>query len=86
MINGVPVKGSNEIIKELADVSEQLRGEKSSLSSMDDEEEKWTKWADDRLIRLLAPNIYRNYKEALDSFEYITHASNLTPFQRQSAK
>lgn len=30
------------------------------------------RWVDDHLVHVLAPNIYRNTSEAVESFEYIT--------------
>ncbi|XP_063001033.1 prostaglandin E synthase 2 [Elgaria multicarinata webbii] len=37
------------------------------------EEMKWRKWADDWLVHLISPNVYRTPGEALASFEYIVH-------------
>merc|ERR1712062_420730 len=33
---------------------------------------KWRQWADDKLVHVIAPNIYRSGTEALDSFRTIT--------------
>ncbi|XP_007433798.2 prostaglandin E synthase 2, partial [Python bivittatus] len=35
------------------------------------EEMKWRKWADDWLVHLISPNVYRTPGEALASFDYI---------------
>ncbi|XP_040541826.1 prostaglandin E synthase 2 isoform X1 [Gallus gallus] len=35
------------------------------------EEMQWRKWADDWLVHLISPNVYRTPKEALASFDYI---------------
>uniref|UniRef100_A0A8C7KQ62 Prostaglandin E synthase 2 n=1 Tax=Oncorhynchus kisutch TaxID=8019 RepID=A0A8C7KQ62_ONCKI len=35
------------------------------------EEIKWHKWADDWLVHLISPNVYRSTGEALASFDYI---------------
>lgn len=32
---------------------------------------KWRKWADDWLVHLISPNVYRTPREALASFDYI---------------
>lgn len=32
---------------------------------------KWRQWADDRLVHLISPNVYRTTGEALASFDYI---------------
>lgn len=34
---------------------------------------KWRKWADDWLVHLISPNVYRTPGEALASFDYIVH-------------
>ncbi|XP_054628382.1 prostaglandin E synthase 2 isoform X2 [Dunckerocampus dactyliophorus] len=38
---------------------------------MQKEEMKWRKWADDWLVHLISPNVYRTTGEALASFDYI---------------
>lgn len=35
-------------------------------------ERKWRKWADDDLVHMLSPNIYRTYDEALQAFNYFS--------------
>uniref|UniRef100_A0A8B9ER84 Prostaglandin E synthase 2 n=1 Tax=Anser cygnoides TaxID=8845 RepID=A0A8B9ER84_ANSCY len=35
------------------------------------EEMKWRKWADDWLVHLISPNVYRTPREAFASFDYI---------------
>lgn len=35
------------------------------------EEMKWRQWADDWLVHLISPNVYRTTGEALASFDYI---------------
>lgn len=35
------------------------------------EEIKWRKWADEWLVHLISPNVYRTPAEALASFDYI---------------
>uniref|UniRef100_A0AAZ3SIX7 GST C-terminal domain-containing protein n=1 Tax=Oncorhynchus tshawytscha TaxID=74940 RepID=A0AAZ3SIX7_ONCTS len=35
------------------------------------EEIKWHKWADDWLVHLISPNVYRSTGEALASFDYV---------------
>uniref|UniRef100_A0A8C5WDZ1 Prostaglandin E synthase 2 n=1 Tax=Leptobrachium leishanense TaxID=445787 RepID=A0A8C5WDZ1_9ANUR len=35
------------------------------------EEMKWRRWADDWLVHLISPNVYRTPKESLASFDYI---------------
>ncbi|XP_077455971.1 prostaglandin E synthase 2 isoform X2 [Stigmatopora argus] len=38
---------------------------------MQKEEMKWRQWADDWLVHLISPNVYRSTGEALASFDYI---------------
>lgn len=47
-----------------------LLTEKSLLNACR-EEMKWRKWADDWLVHLISPNVYRTPREALASFDYI---------------
>ncbi|KAL4660331.1 prostaglandin E synthase 2-like [Arapaima gigas] len=49
--------------------SENLYPEKDSRK----EEMKWRQWADDWLVHLISPNVYRTPSEALASFDYIVH-------------
>lgn len=37
-----------------------------------EEERQWRKWVDDRLVKVLTANIYRNWDESVASFKYIT--------------
>ncbi|KAK6032525.1 glutaredoxin [Ostertagia ostertagi] len=44
------------------------------------EERKWREWVDDHFIHLISPNIYRNFSESLETFEWFSKASfNPTP-------
>ncbi|KAK7094601.1 hypothetical protein V1264_006135 [Littorina saxatilis] len=36
------------------------------------EERKWRKWADDHLVHMLSPNVYRTPSEAVDAFKYFS--------------
>ena len=40
------------------------------------EEERWRRWVDDRLARVITINIYRSAKESFQTFEYITEYGN----------
>ncbi|XP_056394703.1 prostaglandin E synthase 2 isoform X2 [Hyla sarda] len=40
------------------------------------EEMKWRRWADDWLVHLISPNVYRTPGEALASFDYIVREGN----------
>lgn len=37
-----------------------------------DEERKWRGWADNHLVHLISPNVYRNYSEARETFEWFS--------------
>ncbi|XP_065074129.1 prostaglandin E synthase 2 [Ochlerotatus camptorhynchus] len=37
-----------------------------------DEERKWRSWADDHLVHLISPNVYRTKDEAMETFEWFS--------------
>lgn len=52
----------------------------------DREEIKWRKWADDWLVHLISPNVYRTPSEALASFDYIVREGKFGTFEGFFAK
>ena len=50
------------------------------------EEMKWRKWADDWLVHLISPNVYRTTGEALASFDYIVREGKFGTFEGFFAK
>ncbi|KAG5281520.1 hypothetical protein AALO_G00073170 [Alosa alosa] len=50
------------------------------------EEMKWRKWADDWLVHLISPNVYRTPGEALASFDYIVREGKFGTFEGFFAK
>lgn len=50
------------------------------------EEIKWRKWADDWLVHLISPNVYRTPAEALASFDYIVREGKFGAFEGFFAK
>lgn len=80
LVNGDQINGSSEVISH---VDALIRGEKHSLT---DKENTWLKWLDDRLIHLIAPNIYRTWSESLQTFEYIADNAKFSTWQRASIK
>ncbi|XP_062854789.1 prostaglandin E synthase 2 [Trichomycterus rosablanca] len=50
------------------------------------EEIKWRKWADDWLVHLISPNVYRTPSEALASFDYIVREGKFGRFEGVFAK
>ncbi|XP_022962570.1 prostaglandin E synthase 2-like, partial [Cucurbita moschata] len=81
MVDGVQMVDSTDIIDKLY---QRIHPENSA--SISEEERKWLGWVDNHLVHVLSPNIYRNYKEALESFNYITSHGNFTFTQRVIAK
>ncbi|XP_036385832.1 prostaglandin E synthase 2-like [Megalops cyprinoides] len=50
------------------------------------EEVKWRQWADDWLVHLISPNVYRTPTEALASFDYIVREGKFGPVEGVFAK
>ncbi|XP_026100984.1 prostaglandin E synthase 2-like [Carassius auratus] len=50
------------------------------------EEIKWRKWADEWLVHLISPNVYRTPTEALASFDYIVREGKFGTFEGFFAK
>uniref|UniRef100_A0A2M4AQ22 Putative glutathione s-transferase-related protein n=1 Tax=Anopheles triannulatus TaxID=58253 RepID=A0A2M4AQ22_9DIPT len=45
---------------------------KSSRNEIQEEERKWRIWADDRLVHLISPNVYRSFDEAIETFNWFS--------------
>ncbi|KAM9393507.1 prostaglandin E synthase 2 [Pholidichthys leucotaenia] len=56
------------------------------VKEMQKEEMKWRKWADDWLVHLISPNVYRTTGEALASFDYIVREGNFGTWEGFFAK
>lgn len=50
------------------------------------EEMKWRQWADDWLVHLISPNVYRTPTEALASFDYIVREGKFGAVEATMAK
>ncbi|XP_061434815.1 prostaglandin E synthase 2-like [Lethenteron reissneri] len=50
------------------------------------EETKWRRWADDHLVHLISPNVYRSPGEALASFDYIVRVGKFGSVEGAFAK
>lgn len=50
------------------------------------EEMKWRQWADDWLVHLISPNVYRTTGEALASFDYIVREGKFGSYEGFFAK
>ena len=59
---------------------------KAARDAAHKEEQKWLKWVDDHLVHYLSPNIYRNRKEAMQAFDYITQEGNFGYWEREAAR
>ncbi|XP_029366943.1 prostaglandin E synthase 2 isoform X3 [Echeneis naucrates] len=53
---------------------------------MQKEEMKWRQWADNWLVHLISPNVYRSTGEALASFDYIVREGKFGTFEGFFAK
>ncbi|CAJ1069730.1 prostaglandin E synthase 2 [Xyrichtys novacula] len=53
---------------------------------MQKEEMKWRQWADDWLVHLVSPNVYRTTGEALASFDYIVREGKFGTYEGFFAK
>ncbi|KAM7415585.1 hypothetical protein PAMA_017890 [Pampus argenteus] len=53
---------------------------------MQKEEREWRQWADDWLVHLISPNVYRTTGEALASFDYIVREGKFGSFEGFFAK
>lgn len=49
-------------------------------------EAKWLKWADATLVRALPPLIYRNLRDSLQAFDYITQQEKFNWLQQRTIK
>uniref|UniRef100_A0A3Q3MK79 Prostaglandin E synthase 2 n=1 Tax=Mastacembelus armatus TaxID=205130 RepID=A0A3Q3MK79_9TELE len=56
------------------------------VKEMQKEEMKWRAWADDWLVHLISPNVYRTTGEALASFDYIVREGKFGNFEGFFAK
>ncbi|KAM4020156.1 prostaglandin E synthase 2 [Anomaloglossus baeobatrachus] len=78
------IKATNESGKEVTEyqnrywlmLSEQETQRLYGSKEAQKEEMKWRKWADDWLVHLISPNVYRTPGEALASFDYIVREGN----------
>lgn len=71
--------------------SKQINGSDTVISALSSTpasstELEWLKWLDDKLIHLIAPNIYRTWSESLQTFNYITDHSKFSTWDRFSIR
>lgn len=47
-----------------------------------EEEQRWLTWVDEKLVKLLPPNIYRSMPESLQTFDYVSECMDFTAVQK----
>ncbi|CDF40289.1 unnamed protein product [Chondrus crispus] len=77
IVNGEQVNGSGAVIERVAALMEHGGHAKPS-----EVERQWLTWLDDKLIHLVAPNIYRTMNESLQTFDYIADNAKFSSWQR----
>lgn len=50
--------------------------------SHSEEELRWLTWVDEKLVKLLPPNIYRSMPESLQTFDYVSECMDFTAVQK----
>tara|TARA_B100001540_G_scaffold14007_1_gene12225 strand:- start:946 stop:1932 length:987 start_codon:yes stop_codon:yes gene_type:complete len=91
VVDGKAMYNSRDIINDMDErarknsgLTKRWFGDKSNKEK--EKEEEWCKWVDERFVHVLTPNIYKTFREAMDSFDYITERGNFGFFERQSAR
>lgn len=80
VVDGEQVNGSAAVIERVAGwVQAGAAGEGGEPSEV---ERRWLTWLDDKLIHLIAPNIYRTMGESLQTFDYIADNAKFSSWQR----
>lgn len=77
--DGKPVFESNDIVRYLDEKYPQKPVFSKAKKNAQDE---WIKFADDELVQILPANIYRNLKESLSSFQYITKVGKFSAWKK----
>lgn len=61
-------------------------GVSKSSKSLQDKEELWRRWVDEKLVKTITVNIYRNARESFQTFDYITEQGNFGWMQKHAAR
>lgn len=77
VVNGEQVNGSGAVIERVGALMEGI-----GHAAPSETERQWLTWLDDKLIHLIAPNIYRSPRESLQTFEYIADNAKFSAWQR----
>ena len=54
--------------------------------SFQDKQELWRRWVDEKLVKTITVNIYRNARESFQTFDYITEHGNFGWMQKHAAR
>ena len=60
-------------------------GSKPSKAA-EEKEETWRRWVDEKLVKAITVNIYRNARESFQTFDYITEHGNFGWMQKNAAR
>ena len=74
--------GSKEIEKRSWGASKS----KKSLQENEKKDERWRRWVDEKLVKTITVNIYRNARESFQTFDYITEHGNFGWVQKHAAR
>ena len=47
---------------------------------------RWREWVDERLVKVVTVNIYRNWAETFQTFDYITETGKFTWAERHASR
>ena len=63
-----------------------LHGKNLRVPPAAEEEERWRRWVDDRFVRVITINIYRNGRESFQTFDYIAETGKFSWPEQQAAR
>lgn len=66
--------------------SSKLKRSKAPMSNEVEEEERWRRWVDERLVKVITANIYRSWDESWNTFRYVTEQTNWAWGVREAAR
>jgi microsomal prostaglandin-E synthase 2 len=78
LVQNTQINGSDEIID--------FAAKQLGLPAISEDELVWRNFVNNKLIKLLPPNIYRTPSEAIQAFDYITSSSNFSAWEKFTAR
>lgn len=73
LVNGEQINDSSVILSRL---QKMMKAESNAhYREISEEEQTWISWVDNHLIHLLPSNIYRTFRESVESFDYLLDSS-----------